>query len=219
MNAIRHVLWDFNGTLLDDVDCCVKSLNTLLGERALSPITRAQYLEGFGFPVRDFYLALGFDFAREEFERVSDVFIARYTEALALAAPVARALDALAELQRRSIEQSVVSAMEHGLLVQLLQRFGLHGYMKHVRGLDHLGASSKVALGLGLQRELGLGPRELLFVGDTLHDFEVATAIGCPCLLYARGHQARARLQASGAQVIDSLDAVLDYVAGAAIEP
>ena len=214
MNAIRHVIWDFNGTLLDDVDCCVATLNTLLGERALAPVSRAQYLERFGFPVRDFYLALGFDFVREPFERVSDVFIARYTAVLASAAPHARAHDALIELQRRSIAQSVVSAMEQRLLCQLLERFGLDAYMTHVRGLDHLGASSKVELGLALQRELGLAPAEILLVGDTLHDFEVASAIGCRCLLYAGGHQARARLEPCGAPLIDSLDAVLDHVGG-----
>jgi phosphoglycolate phosphatase len=219
MSAIRHVIWDFNGTLLDDVDCCVVALNSLLGERALAPVSRAQYLERFGFPVRDFYLALGFDFAREQFERVSDVFIARYTAAISGAAPVACALDALLELQRRNIGQSVVSAMEQQLLRQLLQRFGLHGYMMHVRGLDHLGASSKIELGLTLQRELGLSPGEILLVGDTLHDFEVASAIGCRCLLYVRGHQARARLEQCGAPLIDSLDAVVEHVGQSAAAP
>jgi phosphoglycolate phosphatase len=219
MSAIRHVIWDFNGTLLDDVDCCVLALNSLLDERALARVSRAQYLERFGFPVRDFYLALGFDFAREEFERVSDVFIARYTAALSSAAPVARALEALLELQRRGVAQSVVSAMEQRLLRQLLEHFGLHGYMVHVRGLDHLGASSKVEVGLTLQRELGLSPDEILLVGDTLHDFEVASAIGCRCLLYARGHQTRARLEQSGAPVIDSLDAVLEHVEQSAAMP
>jgi phosphoglycolate phosphatase len=147
------------------------------------------------------------------------VFIARYMAMLAQAMPVARARGALLELQRRGIGQSVVSAMEQRLLGQVLERFGLHVYMTHVRGLDHLDASSKVELGLALQRELGLAPHEILLVGDTLHDFEVASAIGCRCLLYARGHQTRARLEQCGAPLIDSLDVVLDHVGGGVAAP
>jgi phosphoglycolate phosphatase len=214
MSAIRHVIWDFNGTLLDDVDCCVATLNTLLGERALPAITRAEYQLRFGFPVRDFYVDLGFDFAREQFERVSQVFIARYCAALDGAVPAVGAHDLLGELQRRAIGQSVVSAMERALLAELLERFGLHGYMTHVRGLDHLGASSKIELGLTLQRELRLAPEQLLLVGDTLHDLELARALGCRCLLYAGGHQTRSRLEGSGAQLIDSLGALLDVLDG-----
>ena len=215
MSPIRHVIWDFNGTLLDDVDCCVATLNTLLAERALPAVTRMQYLERFGFPVRDFYVDLGFDFAREDFDRVSELFIARYSASLLGAGPVAGALVALAELQRRAIAQSVVSAMEHRLLAELLARFGLHGFMTHVRGLNDLGASSKIELGLALSRELDLAPEQLLLVGDTLHDFELARALGCRCVLYAGGHQTRARLARCGAQVIDSLDALLAVVDGA----
>jgi phosphoglycolate phosphatase len=214
MSAIRHVIWDFNGTLLDDVDCCVATLNTLLGERALPAISRAEYQQRFGFPVRDFYVDLGFDFAREQFERVSEVFIARYRSVLDGALLAAGALDLLAELRRRAIGQSVVSAMEQLLLGELLERFGLHGYMTHVRGLDHLGASSKIELGLTLQRELRLAPEELLLVGDTLHDLELARALGCRCLLYAGGHQTRSRLERSGAQLIDSLGALLEVLDG-----
>jgi phosphoglycolate phosphatase len=210
--SIRHVIWDFNGTLLDDVDCCVDSLNTLLAERALPGLLRADYLARFGFPVRDFYLNLGFDFEREDFDRVSATFIAGYRARLHHAAAHAGAHDALLAVQRAGVPQSVVSAMELTLLRTLLERFELHAYMTHVRGLDHLNANSKIALGVSLQRELALEPQEILLVGDTLHDHELAQAIGCHCLLFVGGHQTSARLHASGAPLIDSLAEVARFV-------
>ena len=215
MSDIRHVIWDFNGTLLDDVDCCVSTLNTLLDERGLPPISRLQYLARFGFPVRDFYLELGFDFENEDFERLAATYMFRYAERLDGAALHDRAHDALGALRRRSVGQSVVSAMELSLLRRLLERFGLAPYMTHVRGLDHNTANSKVALGLALQQDLELRAEQLLLVGDTLHDLEVARAIGCGCLLYARGHQAKERLVTSGARLIDSLGAVIEFLDGA----
>jgi hypothetical protein len=54
-----------------------------------------------------------------------------------------------------------------------------------------------------------------------LHDCELAAAIGCDCLLFARGHQARERLArgidgagaASGTtRLIESLSEVTEYV-------
>jgi phosphoglycolate phosphatase len=211
--AIRHVIWDFNGTLLDDVDCCVATLNTMLIERAMQAISREEYLQRFGFPVRDFYVELGFDFEREDFDQVSATYIERYVAVVARAMPHARAHDALAAVARLDVAQSVVSAMEGKLLATLLERFELAPYMANVRGLDHLGASSKIELGLALQRDLGLRPEQVLLVGDTLHDYEMARAMGCRCLLYARGHQARERLEDSSAELIDSLGAVVDYLA------
>lgn len=210
--SIRHVIWDFNGTLLDDVDCCVTTLNTLLAERALPPLSRPQYLAGFGFPVRNFYLALGFDFEREQFEAVSATFMARYGDRLHEAAAHAGAHAALDALRQRALPQSVVSAMELRLLRELLSRYGLAEYMTHVRGLDHLNATSKIDIGLALLRELRVAPREIVLVGDTLHDRELAEAIGCHCLLFARGHQARERLAGAGATLIESLSEVAPFI-------
>jgi phosphoglycolate phosphatase len=212
MSQIRHVIWDFNGTLLDDVDCCVATLNTLLDERKLARVTRADYLARFGFPVENFYRALGFDFARESFDIVSSTFISRYDERIELAAPHAGAELALAENRRRSIGQSVVSAMEQRMLDRLLLRYGLARHMTHVRGLDHHNATSKVELGLALRHELGVLPEQLLLVGDTLHDYETAAAIGCQCLLYAGGHQSAERLARSGARLIASLAEVAAFI-------
>jgi phosphoglycolate phosphatase len=106
--------------------------------------------------------------------------------------------------------------MEFNLLSTMLREHDLHAFMRHVRGLDHLHATSKVALGVELMRTLGgssqTKPSETLFVGDTLHDHETATAMGCHCLLVAHGHQTRERLLGTGARVIDSLSGVVDFV-------
>jgi len=106
----------------------------------------------------------------------------------------------------------VLSAMETALLGRLLRRFDLDRHMSVVRGLHDNGASSKVALGIALQGELDLAPERILLVGDTLHDAEVAAAIGCRCLLYAGGHQTRARLERAGVPVCDSLARVAEVV-------
>lgn len=210
--GIRHVIWDFNGTLLDDVDCCVATVNELMHARGLGSISRTTYLERFRFPVRDFYADLGFDVEREDFEALSHTYIERYVARLHDATPHAGALDALDALRGRGLGQSVLSAMEAVLLRELLARFALDRHLTHVRGLEHRQATSKVALGVSLAQALDARPHEVLLVGDTEHDAEAAAAIGCQCLLFEGGHQAPARLHATGLPVVRSLDEVTAWV-------
>src|SRR4051812_16853741 len=114
---IRHVIWDWNGTLLDDVEHALVALNSLLDERSMARVDRAAYRAKFGFPVRDFYVALGFDFEREEFVQVSERFIANYRVAAQTATIHTRALHTLQALQAHGVQQSVLSAMESTMLI------------------------------------------------------------------------------------------------------
>jgi len=195
MAAIRHVIWDFNGTLLDDMHCCIEALSTLLEERQLPAITLERYREEFGFPVQTFYAGLGFDFSREDFDAITRTFIDRYLVRLADARTHEGAHDALRRVQARCMQQSVLSAMEHTMLTELLGRYGLHEPMQHVRGLSDLRAASKVELGRTLLAELDMAPEAIVLVGDTLHDHETAVAIGCRSVLVTHGHQTRSRIE------------------------
>lgn len=195
MVEIRHVIWDFNGTLLDDLSCCLDALGTLLEERGLPALTVDRYREHFGFPVRDFYVELGFDLEREDFDAVSRTFIDRYLERLTGARAHHGAHDALRFVAERAIPQSVLSAMEHTMLLDLLARYDLREPMHHVRGLSDLRASSKVDLGRALLAEIDEAPQSVVVIGDTLHDHETAAALGCRSVLVTQGHQTRARIE------------------------
>ena len=54
-------------------------------------------------------------------------------------------------------------------------------------------------------QENGVSPDEVLFIGDTVHDKEVADSIGCECILVAKGHQSKEVLSLSGAVIADTL--------------
>jgi phosphoglycolate phosphatase len=211
---IRHVIWDWNGTLLDDVDCCVDTLNGLRAARQLAPIAREEYRERFGFPVRAFYEGIGFAFADDaEFAALSHEFIAAYQTRAAQMRLTPGAHELLAALGKRGLGHVVVSAMEGRLLGQMLRTYGLHPLLAGHHGRDDLSAGSKVEHGIAAVRRMGLDPRELVVVGDTLHDHELGEAIGCPAILYAGGHQTRARLSRAGAVVVDALGDVADHLA------
>lgn len=203
---VRRIIWDWNGTLLDDVDCCVATLNVLRGRRQLAAVSREDYRRQFGFPVRAFYEQIGFAFATDDdFAQLSQHFIAEYCGRETEMRVTASAPGTLARLAARGVSHMVVSAMEHRLLGEML---AAHQLMPHLGGYhgrpDH-SAGSKVEIGAAAVRALGPDAGGLLVVGDTLHDLELARAIGAEAVLYAGGHQSRERLEGFGAPVIDDL--------------
>ncbi|MDD3146293.1 MAG: HAD hydrolase-like protein, partial [Candidatus Riflebacteria bacterium] len=64
---------------------------------------------------------------------------------------------------------------------------------------------SKIELGQHLIAETGCKKETAVMIGDTVHDFEAASAMGIPCILIAAGHNSKKRLQATGVPVVNSL--------------
>lgn len=202
---LAHVIWDWNGTLLDDTWLCIDVMNGLLAERGLPALTLERYHEVFDFPVVEYYRRLGFDFARDPFEIVGAEFIRRYELRRHEARLHGAALDTLRALRGAGLTQSVLSAYRHDTLEELLLHFELRPFFSGVLGSDNVYAHGKLEQGRRWMAQLGLDPSAVLLVGDTTHDFEVAEAIRCRCVLIANGYHPRVKLQRCRAPVLEDL--------------
>jgi phosphoglycolate phosphatase len=204
----RHVLWDWNGTLLDDVEACVAAVNRMLGTRGLPQIDTTQYRDVFDFPVQDYYRRLGFDLPSEDWDAMAHEFHGYYRETSRSAGLRAGSRRVLDGLRRDGVPMSVLSACEGRILRRMMQERGLDGLFEQVAGLDDLYAESKLDAGRRLLEALAEDPREVILVGDTTHDYDVASELGCECILVAGGHQAGWRLRACGCRVVPGLEAI-----------
>ncbi len=209
---IRHIIWDFNGTLLDDAWLCVEVLNTLMHRRGMPPINLDSYKREFGFPVIDYYKHLGFDFTRESFDDVSIEYISLYNARRHECSLQSGSVEALNEVEQKGLGQSVLSAYNQPYLEEAIGHYGIRSYFKHVLGLADNYASSKVENGKRLIRELGLEPMQALLVGDTNHDYEAARSMEIPCILVSLGHQSRERLSQCGVPVCGCFNDVLEFL-------
>lgn len=203
------IIWDWNGTLLNDIDLCVKSMNKLLKARNLPQISQNVYRDVFSFPVKDYYQTIGFDFSKEDFETPAHQYIDLYYEGFdgcSLQNETEKVLD---YFWQKKIRQFVLSAMEHRMLEKTLKAKGIFGYFEGVAGLtDHL-AVSKVDQGKLLIGKFNIEPAETWIIGDTVHDFEVASEMGVKCILIADGHQSEERLLKTGAPVLQNIGQLL----------
>jgi phosphoglycolate phosphatase len=209
----RHVIWDWNGTLLDDAWLCVEILNELLGNAGLRPLTVEEYRADFSFPVQGFYERRGFDFKTHSFDEVSQRYISAYNQRRYECRLQPDTATTLARLREAGLEQSVLSAYHEDTLREAVTHYGLAGFFTRLSGLDNIRADGKVARGKIHLRaiELHEAPHAVLLIGDTAHDHEVAAAIGADCLLLHHGHMHPGRLGGRGVHVVGSLEEAANW--------
>jgi len=210
--AYRHIIWDWNGTLLDDTWLCLEILNHISARRKMRAISLESYRAEFGFPVVDYYRKLGFDLVRDPFERISLEFVDEYNARRLECALFAEAQPVVNAIHELGIDQVILSAHPQDTLHEIVEIFGLRSYFSKLIGLDNIYAAGKTDNGKAHMASLSHAPHEVLLIGDTVHDFEVAREIGSDCVLLDIGHQDRRRLEACGVPVLGShreLQAVL----------
>jgi phosphoglycolate phosphatase len=203
------VIWDWNGTLLDDVEICIASANRLLARRGLSEMTLDRYRRVFTFPVQVYYEEMGFDFATESFADVAVEYHEAYEAYVRGAQLHGDAISVLENLKALGIRQVVLSALEEDRLLNELRVRNIDHYFRHAYGLSDLHARSKTARGRELLRALDSDGSGCWMIGDTDHDAEVADALGVSCILVACGHCSGDRLKSTGERVVANLTEAL----------
>lgn len=207
MLRYKYIIWDWNGTLLDDVDINIEIINTLLSERGLPLIDSPdKYKNLFCFPIQNFYKELGFNFEKEPFEAVARQYAFMYDEMYPSAEISYETEELLRTFKQKGISQVIISATEQKFLLKQVTYFELEHYFTDILGTSDIYVRSKVSVAQGWMQENGISPDEVLFIGDTTHDKEVADSIGCDCILIAKGHQSKDILTFSGAIIADSLN-------------
>ena len=204
----KYILWDWNGTLLNDVQLCLDIANTLLHERGLPVQSLEDYRRRFDFPIIEYYKRAGFDFEKESFETLSVYFIEAYESRRSGCALYDHARLVLEAFSGHAT-QAILSAYKQDTLDTLVDEHGLRGYFSHIQGHGDIYAQGKQASAEILMEVLGAHGDQTVLIGDTLHDLEIAEHIGAACVLVAQGHQHIERLLTSHVPVVRSLDELL----------
>jgi len=209
----KHIIWDWNGTLLDDAELCVSIINGILNEKGLPTLSLGKYRQLFDFPVKNYYQRLGFDFERYSFEEVGTQFILDYEKRKTEAGLRPEACEVLHAVVQSGRTQSILSAYRQDTLEAMVTGLGLRSLFLEVQGLNNHYAYGKEGAGELLLERLPYRSSEIVMVGDTLHDHEVARRLGVDCILIASGHQTRERLEETGAPICDNLWEVWKLIA------
>jgi phosphoglycolate phosphatase-like HAD superfamily hydrolase len=215
---MRHIVWDWNGTLFDDQHLVLEGLAAVLDAAGLPRIDLATYQRLYTRPVQVFYERLfGRPIPRDEWEDLDERYHAGYRAALDRARLTIDARTALDRVEAAGHTQSLLSMWRHDELVPLVERLGIGDRFARVDGLRGVAGGYKAphlrAHLTALADVAGGDPSQVLVVGDALDDAAAATAVGARCVLYDGGSHPHRELAATGAPVARSLTEALD-VAG-----
>ena len=206
-----YLVLDFNGTIIDDVDLCLNILNHLLEERNYKKVSLEEYKHIFTFPIKKYYINAGFDLEKYSFTSISNEFISLYQKA-SLNCKLYEGINELIDrCNNNEVKVVLLSASQIDNLKEQTDHFGLSEKFEVILGTSTIEAASKVESGKNYFKDKQ--DKKILFVGDTTHDAEVASAIGADALLITHGHQARdVLLKANPLKVIDSFKEVEDIL-------
>ncbi len=209
MNKINaeYIVFDFNGTLIDDIDICLFLLNKMLKEKGHDGnIGKDRYLSIFTFPIIDYYESAGFKFPEDDFPQLAKEFDLDYRNGfnnLKLFDDVVEVLDFFKKKNKKLI---VLSATKQSSLDEELKQKGIYDFFDTVIGIKDIYGRSKVEEAIAFFSSKNIDMNDVVFIGDTLHDNEVAERLKGHSILVARGHQSKERLQgASNALIVDTL--------------
>ncbi len=209
----KYIAWDWNGTLYDDVQIGIDAMNEMLRLKDYNIfLTLEKYREIFCFPIIDYYKRIGYDFSRHPFEELAELYIEIYCSMQDKAQLYPYSKEVLDSLKNQCISQVIISACEKTRLKQQINCFGISNYFDNIVGIDDNLAKGKMQLAQQWIKDKGLSAKDIVFIGDTTHDYEVAKSVGCDCILVADGHQSINRLSQTGENVVSSLCEVIQYL-------
>ena len=207
-----HIIWDWNGTLFNDVAWCINVINMMLAKRGIKTLRDvSDYHNVFCFPIIRYYENVGFNLNHEKFEDLAKEYIQLYHSDKSGNCGLYNNTETIINsIYKSGIKQIILSASEIDNLLSQIGEFNIASYFDEILGLSDIYAKSKVDVGLDYISQNKV--RNAVLIGDTKHDYEVAKSLGIDCILIPNGHQSRDVLMSCDVPVLSDISDVFDYI-------
>lgn len=209
-----HIIWDWNGTLLDDIEASLASVNDMLSMRGMPHINNVYYKECIGVPIIKFYEKV-FDMGKEDYSLVIKQYNEGYLRHLEHCGLTAGAREALEFFKNSGAKQVIVSSSNNAQLCRNAEKYGVIGYFDELLGSQDFYAGSKIERAAEYLKKSGAEKGRVLVVGDLEHDAEMAARLGADCVLLTSGHEHPHRLENAKMPLIDNLFELISFVESA----
>ncbi|MFD9411021.1 HAD family hydrolase [Streptomyces sp. NPDC059989] len=211
--AATHIVWDWNGTLLHDIDAVITATNASFAELGFAPITLETYRDLYVVPVPKFYERLMGRLPTEaEWAVMDEAFHRHYWAAAEDAGLAEGARELLQDWQRDGLTQSLLSLAPHEKLVPLVRSHGIDRHFVRVDGRigpSHTSKAGHLVRHMAAMEATGVTADRTILVGDAVDDALAAAHVGARAVLYTGGSHSRRSLESAGVPVVDTLaDAV-----------
>ncbi|MFU8792662.1 MAG: HAD family hydrolase [Acholeplasmataceae bacterium] len=206
---MKIIFWDFNGTILDDRDLCFNILNQMLQKHQRPTVTMDQYLNIFTFPVIEYYQQV-FDLSKTPFDELASEFMHHYQKRSLKLKLHEGVVKAILYAQAKGYKNVLLSASEISRLKEQIKHYEIEHLFDDVLGTRNIFGQSKLDVFVGYLKYNHINADEAIIIGDTTHDAELSSMVGCDVILYTQGHQHKDRLLKY--KTIDHFQALIDII-------
>lgn len=193
------VFWDWNGTLLNDLDYSLAITNEILALKSSATLSKQSYQKHFTIPIKDYYDRVGMFNTGFTFDELTDHYISRWERGRHQPHLYSGAKGCLEMIREKGSSQVLFSAAHISELEFQVRHHNLSEFFEILSGSGDYYGGSKLERGLALKQEYGF--RNGVLVGDTLHDVEIGKEIGFETVWVSEGHQSIER--AEGHHAVD----------------
>ena len=204
MKKYATIIWDFNGTIIDDVNASLGAVNDMLTKRSQPTIDLAKYRSAVDTPIWRFYETVFEDGTITPQEAVME-FDSGYEKHLQKNPLMEGIVEVLEHFKMLGVRQIIVSASHVDKVKARLSNLDIIDYFDAVLGRSDYMAEGKTYLAQAYFAENNLSAEQTVVVGDCVNDYDVAVSLGCDCILNTKGHQSRLEFEGIDAQIIDTL--------------
>ncbi len=205
------VIWDWNGTLLNDVELSNNLLNKLLINNEYEHnVSLKKYKDIFCFPIKEYYNSAGFNFEKHPFEDLAKQYMQMFEQDWHKCNLQPNAENVIKTLNKNNVRQAILSASPLNMLNIQTEHYKIKHLFYKILGLNDIYAQSKVSVAKDWMAQEHIDKDSTIMVGDTVHDYEVANVLGVKCVLYANGHQSIQTLKRTNAQIITNLKQIIE---------
>ncbi len=207
---ITHIIWDYNGTVLNDAYTSVLAVNEMLKARGLPDTNLEIYKKTLTMPLTEYYKTVGI--YTEDIAALSEEF-RKYCKMHGDSSHIFDGVyDVISFARALGIKSYLFSSLYHGHLVEETEKYGIGGWFDKVCGLPDKNLGSKSDMARAVFEKEGIVPKNTLFIGDLTTDAQTAHALGADCILIPNGHTDKARCQAACDKVFDDVKQVIEYI-------
>lgn len=207
----KNILWDWNGTILNDTPVAFEATNILLEKYGYHTITLEYYRDNIDTPIVNFYSKI-FDLNKHDMQMLDDEWGVLYNQLSDKIGLHEGVKELLRFFAAENCHQVVLSAFRTEEITKYAHKFSVEKYFKDILGTQNIVMESKTMRGRRYMKEHKFAPEQTLYIGDTVHDCDTALALEVDCVLFSGGQQSPKLLQQCGVPVFDSFAEIKNQI-------
>lgn len=201
----EYIIWDWNGTLLDDTNASVDAVNDLFDSMKIDRIDIERYRECLDSPIYKFYEHF-MDINKVSMEYVIGKYYGYMESHFDEITLSAGARETVEKAKEKGIKQYIFSAAAKSDIIPILQREKIEMIFDGISAASDREIGSKLERGEKMIKDYSINRKKCVLIGDSVHDFKCAENMGVDCILLTCGHQDLPSLKLTGAKLCDCFE-------------